>query len=66
MADTQYNAPLFGISINPSAKNAQLAFTLAQLASVLLVLVGIYLTQRWREKDATSYQPSAVRANVSS
>lgn len=32
MVDTQYNRPLFGISIIPSAKNAQLIFKLAQLA----------------------------------
>jgi phosphatidylglycerol:prolipoprotein diacylglycerol transferase len=37
-------------------------FTLAQLTSVLLVLAGIYLMQRWREKEAVSPQPSAVRA----
>ena len=32
MAETAYNAPLFGISITPSAKNAQHAFTLAKVA----------------------------------
>ena len=32
MTDTQYNAPLFGISINPTAKNVQHAFKLAQVA----------------------------------
>jgi len=37
-------------------------FTLAQATSVLLVLVGVYLMQRWREKEAISLQPSAVRA----
>src|SRR5437867_4502902 len=35
-------------------------FTLAQLTSVLLVLVGIYLTQRWRGPEAISHQPSAI------
>jgi hypothetical protein len=29
MASTQYNKPLFGINIDPSAKNLQLAYTLA-------------------------------------
>ena len=33
MADTQdYNAPLFGLNIDPSAKNLQLAYSLARLA----------------------------------
>ena len=32
MTDTQYNTPLFGISINPTAKNVQHAFKLAQAA----------------------------------
>ena len=32
MTDTGYNAPLFGISINPTAKNVQQAFKLAQVA----------------------------------
>src|ERR1700730_7222626 len=33
MADTQqYNPPLFGLNIDPSAKNLQLAYSLAQLA----------------------------------
>src|SRR6266568_7886260 len=33
MADTQrYNPPLFGLNIDPSAKNLQLAYNLAQLA----------------------------------
>lgn len=37
-------------------------FTLAQLTSVLLVLVGMYLMQQWWEKEAVGQQPSAVRA----
>src|SRR5438105_5197731 len=42
MASTQYNKPLFGINIDPSAKNLQLAYTLAQLAdSVQLDFIGI-------------------------
>ena len=38
-------------------------FTLAQLTSVLLVLVGAFLTQRWRHKEASAFslQPSAIR-----
>src|SRR5256714_14633899 len=33
MADTQpYNPPLFGLNIDPSAKNLELAYNLAQLA----------------------------------
>ena len=32
MTDTQYTPPLFGISINPTAKNVQHAFKLAQVA----------------------------------
>ena len=32
MTDTRYNAPLFGISINPTAKNVQHAFKLAEVA----------------------------------
>lgn len=36
------------------------AFTLAQAASVLLVVAGLYLLRRWREKDAVSGQPSAL------
>ena len=33
MADTQqYNPPLFGLNIDPSAKNLELAYSLAQLA----------------------------------
>ena len=38
-------------------------FTLAQLTSVLLVLVGAFLTRRWRHKEASavSLQPSAIR-----
>ncbi len=35
-------------------------FTLAQGTSVLLVLAGIYLVQRWRAKDALSDQPAAL------
>ena len=36
------------------------AFTLAQAASVLLVVAGLYLLQRWRERDAVSAQPSTL------
>ncbi len=32
MSELIYNPPLFGISINPTVKNTQLAFTLAQVA----------------------------------
>jgi phosphatidylglycerol:prolipoprotein diacylglycerol transferase len=39
-------------------------FTLAQLTSVLLVLAGIYLMQRWREKEAVSPQPSEPRLKL--
>jgi phosphatidylglycerol:prolipoprotein diacylglycerol transferase len=35
-------------------------FTLAQATSVVLVLVGAYLLQKWREKGAVSVQPSAL------
>jgi len=31
MAEQQYNPPLFGLNIDPSAKNLQLAYKLAQL-----------------------------------
>lgn len=42
MASRQYNKPLFGINIDPSAKNLQLAYTLAQLAdSMQLDFIGI-------------------------
>jgi len=37
-------------------------FTLAQLTSVLLVLVGGFLIRQWRDREAVSLQPSAVRA----
>ena len=37
-------------------------FTLAQLTSVMLVLVGAFLIRQWRDQEAVSPQPSAVRA----
>src|SRR5947209_1501043 len=42
MASIQYNKPLFGINIDPSAKNLQLTYALAQLAdSMQLDFIGI-------------------------
>ena len=42
MADTLYNPPLFGMSITPSARNAQQAFALAKAAdSTGLVFITI-------------------------
>jgi alkanesulfonate monooxygenase SsuD/methylene tetrahydromethanopterin reductase-like flavin-dependent oxidoreductase (luciferase family) len=42
MTGVQYNKPLFGINIDPSAKNLQLAYALAQLVdSIQLDFIGI-------------------------
>jgi len=41
-------------------------FTLAQVTSVLMIVLGTYLLQRWREKEAVSFQPSALKAAASS
>ncbi|OLC78841.1 MAG: hypothetical protein AUH78_01985 [Gemmatimonadetes bacterium 13_1_40CM_4_69_8] len=40
-------------------------FTLAQLTSVLLVLVGAFLTQRWRHKEASAFSLSAISHQAS-